>query len=82
MTCGNTAGPKAETNLARVFWNQLRVLGSTMGTNDEFAEVVSLFRAGHIAPVVDSQFDWNEAPEAIGRLESADQFGKVVLRWG
>lgn len=82
VTCGATAGPKAETNLARVFWNQLRVLGSTMGTNDEFAEVVSLFRAGHIAPVIDSQFEWNEAPEAIGRLESADQFGKVVLRWG
>lgn len=81
VTCGNTAGPKAETHLARIFWNQLRVLGSTMGTNEEFAEVVSLFRAGLVAPVIDREFDWREASGAVQRLDAADQFGKVVLRW-
>lgn len=81
VTCGNTAGPKAETNLARIFWNQLRVLGSTMGTNAEFAEVVSLLRAGHAPPVIDSVHDWSDAPKALARLDSGEQFGKIVLRW-
>ncbi len=81
VTCGNTSGPIAQTNLARIFWNQLRVLGSTMGSNDEFSEVVSLFRAGHVAPVVDSVHEWSEAPAAWSRLEEGAQFGKIVLRW-
>jgi NADPH:quinone reductase-like Zn-dependent oxidoreductase len=48
VTPGCTSGPDATTDLARVFWNQLRVVGSTMGTNDEFQEVTALFRAGKI----------------------------------
>ena len=64
-----------------MFWNQLRLLGSTMGTNDEFREVVSLFRAGHLSPVVDRVFPASQAAEAWQRLEDADQFGKIVLDW-
>ncbi|RMH23923.1 MAG: hypothetical protein D6693_10515 [Planctomycetota bacterium] len=81
VTCGATSGPAAETHLGRVFWNQLRLIGSTMGTNEEFAEVVSLFRAGHLSSIVDSVHSWDRAPEAWARLEGAEQFGKVVLRW-
>lgn len=81
VTCGATSGPVAQTHLGRVFWNQLQILGSTMGTNDEFAEVVSLFRAGHLAPVVDSVHDWKDAPAAWRRLEEESQLGKIVLRW-
>jgi len=81
VTCGNTSGPIAQTHLGRIFWNQLRILGSTMGTNDEFAEVVSLFRSGFVRPVVDSVYKWNDAAEAWKRLEGGEQFGKVVLRW-
>lgn len=81
VTCGATSGPIAETHLGRVFWSQLRLLGSTMGSNDEFAEVVSLFRAGHLRPVVDSVKPWNEAQDAWSHLENAEQLGKIVLKW-
>lgn len=81
VTCGNTSGPNAETHLGRIFWNQLRIVGSTMGSNDEFAEVTSLFRAGLIQPVVDSVHPWSDAPKAWKHLEKADQFGKIVLKW-
>jgi len=81
VTCGTTAGPKAETDLARVFWNQLRILGSTMGSNEEFGEVVSLLRSGALEPVIDSVHPWREARAAWARLEDADQFGKIVLDW-
>lgn len=81
VTPGCTSGPDATTDLARIFWNQLRVLGSTMGTNDEFREVAALFRAGKLAPVVDQVFSPEQCRDAYARLEAAEQFGKVVIRW-
>jgi len=81
VTCGCTSGPDATTDLARVFWNQLSILGSTMGDMDEFRSAIALLRSGAIEPVIDSTFDAADAPAAYGRLESGEQFGKVVLRW-
>lgn len=80
VTCGCTAGAAPKTDLARIFWNQLSVLGSTMGDMTEFREVVSLLHAG-MEPVIDSIHDAQNASEAFARLESGEQFGKVVLRW-
>lgn len=81
VTPGCTTGPDATTDLARLFWNQLRLLGSTMGSNNEFAEVASLFRAGKLSPVVDRVFKPSECREAYARLESQEQFGKIVIDW-
>lgn len=78
---GCTTGPAATTDLARLFWLQLRIIGSTMGSMEEFGEVVSLFNAGHLEPVVDQVFDGADAPAAFARLESGEQFGKIVLKW-
>ena len=80
-TPGCTSGPDATTDLARIFWNQLRLLGSTMGSNDEFKEVAALFAAGKLKPVVDQVFPVGDAPKAYARLEAAEQFGKIVLKW-
>lgn len=81
VTPGCTTGPDATTDLARIFWNQLRILGSTMGSNNEFKEVVSLFNAGQLKPVVDTVFSPNECVDAYERLEAGQQFGKLVIDW-
>lgn len=81
VTPGCTSGPDAATDLARIFWNQLRILGSTMGSNDEFREVAALFRARKLLPVVDQVFAPERAVDAYKRLEGAEQFGKIVVRW-
>lgn len=81
VTFGATTGGDAVTDLSRVFWNQIRIVGSTMGSDEEFQEVAALFRAGALKPVIDKVFAWNEAPAAWARLEKAEQFGKIVLRW-
>ncbi|HCT44634.1 MAG TPA: hypothetical protein DF699_05430, partial [Phycisphaerales bacterium] len=81
VTPGCTTGPDATTDLARIFWNQLRILGSTMGSNDEFKEVVALFNAGAVKPVVDKVFKPEECTQAYERLEASEQFGKVVIDW-
>ena len=80
-TCGATTGPDATTDLTRNFWNQLRVVGSTMGDMREFREVVSLFRSGAISPVIDRVFAPSEGREAFARLEAGEQFGKLVVDW-
>ena len=80
-TCGATTGPDATTDLTRIFWNQLRIVGSTMGDMREFREVVSLFRSGAISPVIDRVFAPSEGREAFARLEAGEQFGKLVVDW-
>lgn len=81
VTPGCTTGPDATTDLARIFWNQLRILGSTMGTNDELREITGHFNSGAIKPVIDSQYAWDNAADAFARLESGEQFGKIVITW-
>ncbi|MES1254326.1 MAG: zinc-binding dehydrogenase [Acidobacteriota bacterium] len=81
VTPGATTGADAVTDLARVFWNQLRILGSTMGSNEEFGEVAALLRAGRVRPVIDRVFPAAEAAAAYARLEAGEQFGKIVLTW-
>lgn len=80
LTCGATTGPNPEEDIARIFWNQLTVMGSTMGTHAEFSEMLRMFSGGRVRPVVDSVFPLSEAKEAQRRLEEKKQFGKVVLR--
>jgi NADPH:quinone reductase-like Zn-dependent oxidoreductase len=81
VTCGCTTGPDAVTDLARVFWNQLSILGSTMGSMDDFRQVAALLTSGTMNPVIDKVYDAEDAAAAFARLESGEQFGKVVIRW-
>lgn len=81
VTCGATTGFDAVTDLGRIFWNQLNLIGSTMGDMDEFRQVTALLRNGAFRPVVDSVFEAKDGHEAFARLESGQQFGKVVIRW-
>lgn len=81
VTPGCTTGPDATTDLARVFWNQLRIFGSTMGTAAEFSEITALFNAGKLRVPVDRVFPAREAEQAFAHLEAGEQMGKVVLDW-
>lgn len=79
VTCGATSGPVVETDVRRLFWNQWSILGSTMGNDSEFTAVVAELKAGRLLPSVDSVWPLDDARSAFERLESGQQFGKVVL---
>lgn len=81
VTCGATTGPAAVTDLTRVFWNQLNIMGSTMGSMAEYRQVVALLVNGAMKPVIDCVIDADDAPKAWERLESTEQFGKIVIKW-
>jgi NADPH:quinone reductase-like Zn-dependent oxidoreductase len=82
VTCGATAGPRPQTDLARIFWNQLSVFGSTMGNMREFAAMLNFVRKRGVKPVIDQVFSLADGATALARMEEGKQFGKIVLKVG
>jgi NADPH:quinone reductase-like Zn-dependent oxidoreductase len=78
--CGATTGPNPKAALHRIWWKQLTILGSTMGTKQDFEGAYELVASGRARPVIDSVFPLAEARAAHERMESGEQFGKIVLR--
>jgi NADPH:quinone reductase-like Zn-dependent oxidoreductase len=79
VVCGATTGPNPPAALHRVWWKQLSILGSTMGTPEDFQGAYDLIAAGKARPVVDSVFPLAEARAAHERLEAGEQLGKIVF---
>ena len=79
VVSGATGGHQATVDLRRVFFLQLEIVGSTMGTRDELAELVALAAGGGVRPVIDSEYGFSEIRDAFARLESGDVFGKIVI---
>jgi zinc-binding alcohol dehydrogenase/oxidoreductase len=77
--CGATSGPNPKAALHRVWWKQLTILGSTMGTKEDFEGAFELVKSGKAKPVVDSVYPLAEARAAHERMEAGEHFGKVVL---
>jgi NADPH:quinone reductase-like Zn-dependent oxidoreductase len=81
VVCGATSGPNPPAALHRIWWKQLDLLGSTMGTRADFEGAYDLVAAG-ATPVIDSVLPLAEARAAHERMESGEQFGKIVLSIG
>lgn len=79
VTVGATSGPKAVTDIRYVFTKQISIIGSTMGTADDFRRVMQLVWEGKLRPVVDRVLPLDRAKEAHQILEEGKQFGKIVL---
>jgi zinc-binding alcohol dehydrogenase/oxidoreductase len=79
VVCGATSGPNPPAQLHRFWWKQLDVLGSTMGTRDDFLGAYDLVRSGRARVHVDSVFPLAEARAAHERMERGEQLGKIVL---
>jgi len=81
VVCGGTSGQSVELNLPRLFFKQIEIIGSTMGSYPEFARVTDLMATG--LPVqVDEVVGRADYPAALARLARGEQLGKIVLRHG
>jgi D-arabinose 1-dehydrogenase-like Zn-dependent alcohol dehydrogenase len=63
----------------RVFWKQLNVLGSTMGSPEDFRSMIAFVNEHQIRPVVDRVFPFNEGEAAFRRMDHGMQFGKIGI---
>lgn len=79
VVSGATSGPNPPADLARVFFLQLNVVGSTMGTRDELEALVRLLVDTGVRPTIDHVYDLRDARSAFERLASGDVVGKIVL---
>ena len=77
--CGATSGPNPPAALHRVWWKQLSIFGSTMGTKKDFEGAYELVKSGRAKPIVDEVFPLSEARAAPERMEAGGQLGKIVL---
>jgi NADPH:quinone reductase-like Zn-dependent oxidoreductase len=76
---GGTSGNIPELDGRKIFWKQLQILGTTMGTSAEFSAMLDLVNAHQVIPVVDEVFPLAEAEKAVGKMKDSAQFGKIVL---
>lgn len=80
VTCGATSGIKGETNIALLFWKQLSIIGSTMASDSEFQEALSLVFSNKVIPVIDSKYSLEQIQDAHRRLESGQHMGKIIIQ--
>lgn len=79
VTCGATSGGAANADLNRVFFLQLRIEGSTMGTTEELRGLVALLMKSGARPVIDRILPITSAPEAFAAMNSGELRGKIVM---
>jgi len=76
---GNTSGPQAEIDIRFIFGKQISLIGSTMGSHQDFRDVLNLLWAGKIKPVVHKVLPLSEGLQAYKMMQAGEQFGKIVL---
>ena len=80
VTCGATAGGEPIDDIAAICAKELKIYGSTLGSREEFHQVIDFLNGAQIKPVIDSIFPLEDAAGAQLHLENARQFGKIILR--
>jgi len=79
VTCGITGGANAEVNLQHLYWNHISLIGSTMGSQEDFRRMHRAVTEAKLKPVMDRVFPLEEYAAAISRMEEGDQFGKIAV---
>ena len=79
VTFGATAGPKVTVVMPRIFLKHLTVLGTAMGTNEEFGAMLDLYAEHGLRPTINETFALDEAAEAMRHMEEGKGIGKIVL---
>jgi D-arabinose 1-dehydrogenase-like Zn-dependent alcohol dehydrogenase len=79
VVAGATTGPDPSADLARMFWRQLSVVGSSMGTFDELSRLCEFLERTGVRPLVDSEYALVDAKDAFARMDAGTEFGKIVV---
>jgi NADPH:quinone reductase-like Zn-dependent oxidoreductase len=77
---GRTAGNITELSTRTLYWKQISIHGTTMGTRDEFLSMLDFIESRKIKPVIDTVFPLEQVNDAIKRMEESSQFGKIILQ--
>ncbi|WP_421765254.1 zinc-binding dehydrogenase [Ekhidna sp.] len=78
---GSTTGHPEKVDVFRLFWSQAQIMGSTMGSDDEFVEMLEWINKYQIKPTLDQVYELDDYLKAFDRFNAPDHFGKIVLRF-
>ncbi|MEO6695507.1 MAG: zinc-binding dehydrogenase [Ignavibacteria bacterium] len=76
---GATAGSVNELSMHKIYWKQIKLMGSTMGSPGDFADMLSFINENKIRPVIDKVFKMNDIVKAFERMDRSEQFGKIIV---
>lgn len=76
---GATLGNPSELIARKIFWNQIKIFGTTMGSDQDFENMVEFVKEHEIKPIIDQVFKFKEAVKAFDRMDQGEQLGKIVL---
>lgn len=79
VTCGATSGDQPGAELTRVFFQDIRIQGNTMGSREDFARLLRFVEHADLHPPIDAVYAADDARAAFGRVIAGDVFGKVAL---
>jgi D-arabinose 1-dehydrogenase-like Zn-dependent alcohol dehydrogenase len=79
VVCGATSGPNPPADLSRVFFLQLSVVGSTMGTRSELESLMAMLVTTGVRPVIDTTMPLDQAAGGFAKMVNGDTAGKIVL---
>jgi D-arabinose 1-dehydrogenase-like Zn-dependent alcohol dehydrogenase len=77
---GRTAGMIGEINTRLLYWKQISIFGTTMGTRDEFLSMIDFIESRNLKPIIDQIFPLENINDAFQRMKDKNQFGKIVLK--
>lgn len=77
---GATRGALRELPTRKIFWKQLSILGSTMGSETDFADMIAFVEQHQLKPIIDQVFPFEEAEAAFRRMDEGQQSGKIIIR--
>ncbi len=77
---GATRGLPKDLNMRNIFWNHLQILGSTMGSDQDFVNMVGFVEQYKIQPIIDTSFSLDNAVGAFDRMKNGEQFGKIIVK--
>jgi len=77
---GRTAGHIPSLNTRTLYWKQISIFGTTMGTEDEFLSMLDFVHKHRLTPVIDQSFPLDQVNEAFARMERGGHFGKILLK--
>ncbi len=77
---GATKGLPRDLNMRLIFWNHLQLLGSTMGSDEDYFKMIDLCNEHQIKPILDKTFEFADAVSAFERMKDGAQFGKIIIK--
>lgn len=76
---GATRGLPKELNMRAIFWSHLELLGTTMGSDEDFSKMIALCNEHQVIPILDKTFSLTDAVLAFDRMKNGEQFGKIIV---